>query len=114
MPDPYVWDDRAIVVNVKNKGLVIMSGCAHAGIINTILYAQKITGVNTILAVIGGFHLSGKEYEQRIDDTVKELKLLNPRILVPTHCTGWRGFYAIREALPQNCIWNSVGNLYRL
>jgi 7,8-dihydropterin-6-yl-methyl-4-(beta-D-ribofuranosyl)aminobenzene 5'-phosphate synthase len=114
LPDPYVWDDRAIVVNVKDKGLVIMSGCAHAGIINTILYAQKTTGITDILAVIGGFHLSGREYEERIDDTVRELKRLKPKILVPTHCTGWRGFYAIRKEFRQTCIWNSVGNLYKL
>jgi 7,8-dihydropterin-6-yl-methyl-4-(beta-D-ribofuranosyl)aminobenzene 5'-phosphate synthase len=114
LPDPYVWDDRAIILNVKNKGLIILSGCAHAGIINTILYARKITGINNIIAVIGGFHLSGKEYEDRINDTVIELKRINPALVVPTHCTGWRGFTAIREALPQTTVWNSVGNLYRL
>ncbi len=113
-PDTYVWDDRAIVISVKRKGLVVISGCAHAGIINSILYAQNITGITKILAIMGGFHLAGKEYEQRIGQTVRELKRINPTILVPTHCTGWRGFYAIREAMQQDCVWNSVGDLYRL
>jgi len=112
--DPYVWDDRAVVINIRKKGLVVISGCAHAGIINTILYAQKKTGIMNVLAVMGGFHLAGKEYEQRISQTVKELKRIKPKILIPTHCTGWRGFYAIREAMPQTCVWNSVGNLYCL
>lgn len=112
-PDPWIWDDRAIVVNVKQKGLVILSGCAHAGIINTTLYAQQITGVTDIYAVMGGFHLAGKESEPRISQTVEKLKLLNPKLVAPSHCTGWRGIYAIAEALSHAFVWNSVGNLYR-
>ena len=112
-PDPWIWDDQAIVINVKQKGLVVISGCAHAGIVNTTLYAQQITGIAKVYAVMGGFHLSGKECEPRISQTVKELKQLNPTVVVPSHCTGWRGIYAIAEAMPQAFVWNSVGNLYR-
>lgn len=112
-PDPWVWDDRAIVINVKRKGLVVISGCAHAGIVNTALYARQITGVAKIHAVMGGFHLAGKECEPRISRTVEMLRQLNPRIVVPSHCTGWRGKYAIFEAMPRAFVWNSVGNLYR-
>ena len=113
-PDPWIWDDRAIIINVRNKGLVVVSGCAHAGIINTILYAQRITGVTDIYAVMGGFHLAGKECEPRIGQTVEQLKLLGPKLLAPSHCTGWRGIHAMAEALPHAFIWNSVGNMYRL
>lgn len=77
-PDPWIWDDRALVINIKHKGLVIMSGCAHAGIINTILYAQQLTGRKNVYAVLGGFHLAGKENELHINQTVKELKKVNP------------------------------------
>jgi 7,8-dihydropterin-6-yl-methyl-4-(beta-D-ribofuranosyl)aminobenzene 5'-phosphate synthase len=112
-PDPWIWDDRAIVINIRQKGLAIISGCAHAGIINTTLYAQKITGVNDVQAIIGGFHLAGKESEPRINQTVEKLKLLNPKLLVPSHCTGWRGIYAIAGALPHAFVWNSVGNRYQ-
>ena len=112
-PDPWIWDDRAIIINVKQKGLVIVSGCAHAGIINTSLYAQEITGITSIHAVLGGFHLSGKEFEPRIGQSVEELKLLNPKLLAPSHCTGWRGICAIAQAMPYAFVWNSVGNLYR-
>ena len=111
-PDPWIWDDRAVVVNVKDKGLVIISGCAHAGIINTVLYAKQITGTSRVYAVIGGFHLSGKECEGRIDRTVEMLKQFNPEIIVPMHCTGWRAAFAIARAMPKAFIWNSVGNLY--
>jgi 7,8-dihydropterin-6-yl-methyl-4-(beta-D-ribofuranosyl)aminobenzene 5'-phosphate synthase len=49
VPDPLIKDDQAIVANVKNKGLVILTGCGHAGIINTINYAKKITGLDKIM-----------------------------------------------------------------
>ncbi len=112
-PDPWVWDDRAIIINVKRKGLVVISGCAHAGIVNTTLYARQITGVAKIHAIMGGFHLAGKECEPRISRTVEMLRQLNPEIVVPSHCTGWRGNYAIFKAMPRAFVWNSVGNLYR-
>jgi len=113
-PDPLILDDRAAVLNVKGKGLVIISGCAHAGIINTITYAPRITGVRRVYAVMGGFHLAGKENESRIEQTVKELKQVNPNLVVPSHCTGWRAMCAIASALPDAFVWNSVGNLYQL
>ena len=113
-PDPIILDDRAIVFSVKRKGLVVISGCAHAGIINTIKYAQRISGIKDIYAVIGGFHLAGKENENRIEPTVRELKRLSPNLIVPSHCTGWRGMFAIAKALPEAFVWNSVGNLYSI
>jgi len=113
-PDPWIWDDRAIVINAKGKGLVVLSGCAHAGIINTIRYAQKITGVADVYAVMGGFHLAGKEKENRIKQTVSELKWTDPKLIVPSHCTGWRGTLAIANALPNAFVCNSVGNLYTI
>jgi 7,8-dihydropterin-6-yl-methyl-4-(beta-D-ribofuranosyl)aminobenzene 5'-phosphate synthase len=114
LPDSMVWDDRALVVNVRNKGLVVISGCAHAGIINSVLYAQQITKVSDVYAVLGGFHLAGRDYEPRIGKTVKMLKQLNPALIVPSHCTGWRGAFAIAKAMPDAFVWNSVGNLYQL
>jgi 7,8-dihydropterin-6-yl-methyl-4-(beta-D-ribofuranosyl)aminobenzene 5'-phosphate synthase len=113
-PDPLILDDRAVVFNVKGKGLVIISGCAHAGIINTISYAQRISGIMNIYAVMGGFHLAGKENENRIEQTVKELGRVSPKLIVPSHCTGWRGMCVIAKTLPEALIWNSVGNLYQL
>jgi 7,8-dihydropterin-6-yl-methyl-4-(beta-D-ribofuranosyl)aminobenzene 5'-phosphate synthase len=113
-PDPLIIDERALVFNIEGKGLVVISGCAHAGIINTIQCAQKITGVSTVYAVFGGFHLAGKEFEKRITQTVKALKTINPQLIAPSHCTGWRALNAISEALPETFIYNSVGNRYLL
>ena len=113
-PDPLIFDDRAVVFNVRGKGLVVISGCAHAGIINTILYAQRISEIVNIYAVMGGFHLAGKENERRIKPTVREMKRISPKLIAPSHCTGWRGMCAIAKALPEAFIWNNVGNLYQL
>jgi 7,8-dihydropterin-6-yl-methyl-4-(beta-D-ribofuranosyl)aminobenzene 5'-phosphate synthase len=112
-PDPWIRDDRAVAINVRGKGLVIVSGCAHAGIINTISYAQQVTGTTEVYAVIGGFHLSGKDFENRIEPTVKELRRINPALIAPSHCTGWRALCTIAKAFPDAFVWNSVGNLYK-
>ena len=112
-PDPLVLDDRALVINIKDKGLVIISGCAHAGIINTVRYAQEITGCAKIYAILGGFHLAGKEFEKRIEPTIEELKKINPELIVPSHCTGWRALDAIAQSFSNGFDGNSVGNIYK-
>jgi 7,8-dihydropterin-6-yl-methyl-4-(beta-D-ribofuranosyl)aminobenzene 5'-phosphate synthase len=112
--DPLLMDERALVFNVRSRGLVVVSGCAHAGIINTIRYAQQITGVEKVFGVFGGFHLSGREFEKRIPQTVAALKEISPGLVVPSHCTGWRALYALHEAFGDRFIFNSVGNHYTL
>jgi 7,8-dihydropterin-6-yl-methyl-4-(beta-D-ribofuranosyl)aminobenzene 5'-phosphate synthase len=113
-PDPLILDDRAIAINVKSKGLVVLSGCAHAGIINTIAYALQIAGEAKVYAILGGFHLAGKDNENRIELTVKQLKRVDPTLIAPSHCTGWKAIRAIAEGLPDAFVWNSVGNRYTL
>ena len=113
-PDPWIWDDRALILNVRGKGLVVISGCGHAGILNTVSWAQRITGVENVYAVIGGFHLADRESEQRVSRTIERLRVENPWLLVPSHCTGWRAKCAMASAMPDSFVWNSVGNLYRL
>lgn len=111
-PDPWIWDERALVMNVKRRGLVVLSGCSHAGIINAVLHAQRLTGTERVYAVLGGLHLLGKEFEGRIPQTVEELRRINPQIIAPSHCTGWRACYAIYKTMPDAFIWGGVGNLY--
>jgi len=112
IPDPLINDDQAIVTNVKEKGLVIVTGCGHAGIINTINYAKALTGINKIYAVIGGFHLTGGIYEDIIEPTIKELQRADPRYLVPCHCTGWKATNRIIETMPEKFIQTSVGTAF--
>lgn len=108
-----VWDaiedDTSIVINLKDKGLVILSGCAHAGIINTVHHAVKVTGVNKIHAVMGGFHLSGPFFEPIIDRTTKELQKINPAYIIPTHCTGRKAIMEMEKRMPDKFILNMAG-----
>lgn len=104
-----IEDDTSIVMNLKGKGLVILSGCAHAGIINTILYARKVTGIEKVHAVMGGFHLSGALFEPIIDRTAEELKKLAPRYIIPAHCTGRKAIIRIEKEMPDQFILNMAG-----
>jgi len=106
--DP-IEDDTAIVAHVKGKGLVILSGCAHAGIINTVRYAQEVTGVDSVYVVMGGFHLTGADFEPIIEPTVKALKNLNPAYVVPTHCTGRKAIMHIEKEMPEEFLLNMSG-----
>lgn len=106
-------DDQALVLNVKKKGLVIVSGCAHAGIVNTIRQAQKITGISRIYAVIGGFHLIGSSKE-RIALTIKDLAEIDPDYLYPCHCTGSKAIRKIAEKFRERCRTVSTGDIIEI
>jgi 7,8-dihydropterin-6-yl-methyl-4-(beta-D-ribofuranosyl)aminobenzene 5'-phosphate synthase len=110
--DFIIRDDQGVIVNVKNKGLVVISGCGHAGIINTVLYSQEITGIRNILAIMGGFHLTGKTYEPTIDKTVEAIRKIQPKMLIPCHCTGWKAIHAFARAFPESFVQNFVGTKY--
>ena len=97
--DP-IEDDTSIVMNLKDKGLVIISGCAHSGIVNTVHYAMAVTGVDKVHVVMGGFHLSGPLFESIIDRTTEELQKLHPDYLIPTHCTGRKAIMAMEKQMP--------------
>ncbi len=111
--DP-ILDDQALVINLGQRGLVIVSGCAHAGIVNTVRYATNITGQPRVFAVIGGFHLTGPLFEPIINDTVAELKKYSPEVIVPMHCTGWKAMTVFAKELPSAFVLNSVGAKYVL
>jgi len=104
-----IEDDSSIVINLKDKGLVILSGCAHAGIINTVQYAMKVTGIEKVHAVMGGFHLSGPFFEPIIDCTTQELKKINPVYIIPTHCTGRKAIMEMEKQMPDKFILNMAG-----
>jgi 7,8-dihydropterin-6-yl-methyl-4-(beta-D-ribofuranosyl)aminobenzene 5'-phosphate synthase len=106
--DP-IEDDTSIVMNLKGKGLVVLSGCAHAGIVNTVQYAREVTGIDNVHVIMGGFHLSGKLFEGIIGRTIEELKKIDPDYLVPCHCTGRKAVMEIEKAMPDKFILNMAG-----
>jgi 7,8-dihydropterin-6-yl-methyl-4-(beta-D-ribofuranosyl)aminobenzene 5'-phosphate synthase len=110
VPDPF-HDDQGLAVNLRNKGLLVIGGCSHAGIINTVRYLQKTTGVEKIHAVLGGFHLTG-DNEKIIGPTIEAMKTINPDHIVPMHCTGWNAIRRFAQEMPEQFILNSVGATY--
>lgn len=108
-PDP-IKDDQALVMHLKDKGLVVVSGCSHAGIVNTVRYAKKLTGVAKVHAILGGFHLSGAFFEKIVDKTIDELKALSPVVVVPMHCTGRKAMEQFSREFPSSFVLNSVGS----
>ena len=106
--DP-IEDDTAIVAHVRGKGLVVLSGCAHAGIVNTVNYAREVTGVNNVYVVMGGFHLTGAAFEPIIEPTADALKALDPTYIVPTHCTGRKAVMHLEKEMPDKFLLNMSG-----
>lgn len=104
-------DETSIYINIKDKGLIIVTGCGHTGIINTIKHAQKLTGINKIYAVIGGFH---KEYEtpENIEKAAKFIGDLNPDVICGMHCTGF-GFNKLMSEHPSHTL-GIVGTEFNL
>jgi len=103
-------DDQSLAIHLRGKGLVVISGCSHAGVINTLLFSKKITGLEKIHAALGGFHLTGAAFEPILERTIQELKMMEPEMIVPMHCTGWKAIQRIAEVFPSAFILNSVGS----
>lgn len=107
----YFPGEQAVVCNVRGKGLVILSGCAHAGIVNTVKHAQKISDVKKVHAVIGGFHLINAALEI-IEKTVSDIKQIAPDYIIPAHCTGFEAIAHFTAAMPEQFILNTAGTRY--
>jgi 7,8-dihydropterin-6-yl-methyl-4-(beta-D-ribofuranosyl)aminobenzene 5'-phosphate synthase len=112
--DPLVLDDQALVVHVRGAGLLVLTGCGHAGAVNIVRHAQRLTGVPRLHALIGGLHLGGPAFEPIIGPTVDALTAAAPDLLVPGHCTGWRAQHALAAALPEAWVQGSSGTTYRM
>jgi 7,8-dihydropterin-6-yl-methyl-4-(beta-D-ribofuranosyl)aminobenzene 5'-phosphate synthase len=110
LPDR-VEEDQAVVINVAGKGLVVLSGCAHSGIVNTVSHAQEISGVERVWAIIGGFHLA-RANAADIQRTVDEIKRLRPHLVAPTHCTGFQAMAAFAAQMPDAFAQGVVGTTY--
>lgn len=112
--DPLVLDDQALVVHVRDRGLFVLTGCGHAGAVNIVRHARRLTGVERLHALVGGLHLGGPAFEPIIDPTVRALTELSPDLVVPGHCTGWKAQHALAAALPDAWVQGSSGTTYRM
>jgi len=114
-----IWDDQALIVNVRDRGLVILSGCSHAGAINVLFHAQRLTGEPRVAGLLGGLHLTGGLFEARIQPTglfeariqptVDALRAARVGRVLPAHCSGWRAVHAIARAMPDAFVQCAAG-----
>ncbi|MDA8174154.1 MAG: MBL fold metallo-hydrolase [Nitrospiraceae bacterium] len=107
MESDSIRDDQAVVIS-SGSGLAIIAGCSHAGIINTIEQAVRISGINEVYCVIGGFHLIGPG-ENKIERTIAELKRLKVKKIVPIHCTGFEGIKRLSIEMPREFEYATAG-----
>jgi 7,8-dihydropterin-6-yl-methyl-4-(beta-D-ribofuranosyl)aminobenzene 5'-phosphate synthase len=107
VPDMF-WGEHATAYHVKNRGLVIISSCSHAGIINSIRQIQKVTGIDKVHAVVGGWHLAPSP-DEIVAKTVEAFKQIDPDYLIPMHCTGFNTMMAIQREMPAKLIMPSTG-----
>ena len=112
-PDTWLWDDQAVVVHLREKGLLILSACSHAGAINVIRHAQRITGVDKVHAFVGGLHLTGGLFEPIIPATVGDLAAIHPEVVVAGHCSGWEAIHLVAAKLPDAYVQSNVGTQLR-
>ncbi len=107
--DP-IDDDMALWIGTE-RGLVVVTGCGHAGLINTLTHALGVSGASRIHAVLGGFHLR-EASGTRIESTIEELRELAPDLIVPCHCTGARPMEALKNAFGERVHLGSAGATY--
>ena len=90
---------------------MVLSGCAHAGIVNAVRQAQKVSGTEKVHAIMGGFHLINAKSE-RIQSTVADIKAMKPDHIVPAHCTGFEALVAFSKEMPDAFTLNTTGTKY--
>ncbi|TRZ64325.1 MAG: MBL fold metallo-hydrolase [Rhodocyclaceae bacterium] len=105
-------DEHGTVFNLKDRGLVVISSCGHAGIVNTVQQAMEVSGVTKVHAVLGGFHLFAAP-DDYLARTVSELKTLNPDVVIPLHCSGPGFVEAMRGMLGDRLVTSTTGTEFQ-
>lgn len=108
-PDPLL-DDQALFFE-SSRGTVVLLGCGHAGVINTLRHIESFTGASTFASVLGGMHLLNAS-EKRIQFTLEEMRLRDIHELVPIHCTGWNATMRLWDTFPGRCKQGGVGTTF--
>jgi len=107
VPDEHLHE-HATCYHVRDKGLVVISSCGHVGIVNSVRQAQKVSGVDKVHAIVGGFHL-GPAPKDYLTQVVGEIRKLNPDVLVPMHCSGLNFVQEARAQMPDRVLLPTTG-----
>ncbi len=100
--------EHATAYHVKGRGLVVITSCGHAGVINSVRQAQKAAGVDRVHAVVGGFHLAPAP-DEIVAKTVEAFKIIDPDYIIPMHCTGLNTIIALHREMPKKLVMPSTG-----
>jgi 7,8-dihydropterin-6-yl-methyl-4-(beta-D-ribofuranosyl)aminobenzene 5'-phosphate synthase len=100
--------EHATAYHVKDRGLVVITSCGHAGVINSVRHVQKATGMEKVHAIVGGFHLAPAP-DEIVARTVEAFKQINPDYIIPAHCTGLNTIIAVHQAMPRKLVMPSTG-----
>lgn len=114
-PGKFVADEHlhehGTAFHLRDRGLVVISSCGHAGIVNTVQQAIEVSGVNKVHAVLGGFHLFPAPDDYLLK-TVNELKTFNPDVVIPLHCSGPGFVSAMRTVLADRLVTSTTGTVF--
>jgi 7,8-dihydropterin-6-yl-methyl-4-(beta-D-ribofuranosyl)aminobenzene 5'-phosphate synthase len=108
VPDEHVHE-HATCFNIRGKGLVVISSCGHAGIVNSVRQAQEVSRIRKVHAIVGGFHL-GPAPPDYLKQVVAEMKNLEPDVLIPMHCSGLNFTLEAQAQMPGSVIMTSTGS----
>ena len=101
-------DDQALFIE-SAKGLIVVLGCAHSGVVNTLDYISNLTGQNKVYAVIGGMHLLNAS-QMRIENTIETLKKYEVQKAIPLHCTGQKAVEDFKNTIDDKCLFLGTGD----
>jgi 7,8-dihydropterin-6-yl-methyl-4-(beta-D-ribofuranosyl)aminobenzene 5'-phosphate synthase len=100
--------EHATCYHVKGRGLVVITSCGHAGVINSVRQAQKASGIAKVHAVVGGFHLAPAP-DEIVGKTIAAFREIDPDYILPAHCSGLNTIIAVHQAMPRKLVMPSTG-----
>jgi len=109
-PDQH-WHEHATCFRLGDRGLVVLTSCGHAGIINTLRRAQEVAGVDKIYALVGGFHLAPAP-DDYLRKVMAELKKFDLEHVFPMHCSGQNFIDLAKQEIPEKLVLCSTGSSY--
>lgn len=108
--DDQIFDDQSLWMNVDGIGPFVITGCAHAGVVNTLLYVQRIGHFKNIHCMVGGTHLVGRS-EEYLKQAIQGLKQFGLSLISPCHCTGFRAKVMLWQTFPEAFVTNYSGRI---
>lgn len=112
VPD-LILDDQAVIIDIKDHGIVVVSGCGHAGIVNTFQYARELADNRPLYALLGGFHLPAPLFTPAIEPTCRAIMAEEPKMVVPMHCTGVEAKAFMRQEMGNVYVDSAIGTRFR-